>query len=423
MLGNRIGEWLGRDRVVTPLELAVDEVPLPYPERVRRRAPAMQVPLESAGIRSIGTLGAAEGEWNTTAAAALTVTPPVPGEDSGVSAASLTVGASVTAPRLRSGAAMGVPDAVTLTISNPPPGEDALHVTTLTTDALDVSTRLDSNQVTVADPAAVEADALARSADVVLDLAAATIDAVTAGSVQARSTSVTSLEVTSTMRWLHALRSCRLRRRRRGVGLADMTLAMVVLVVVIDGAVRFGSDLVSRNAVALTAGQLSRLADDVEAWAAAEYTTLQLQVDTLVNDTEEQSWVCADRGGRCLSGQRARDSTSAGRSGVPPCSCRRQSLRGASDRQPWERCCAPCPPPGRRRTARRPGGRPCSQPNFGDGISPTISPTSSRKPVTIFRASSGRSGRYPTRSTFRLTCTGSPCPVGPSSIGLRCRST
>ena len=91
------------------------------------------------------------------------------------------------------------------------------------------------------------------------------------------------------MRWLHPLKLYRL-QRRRGVGLVDMTLAMVVLAVVIDGAVRFGTDLVARQAVALTAGQLSRLADDVEAWAVAEYTTLQPRVDALANDTEEQSW-------------------------------------------------------------------------------------------------------------------------------------
>ena len=43
------------------------------------------------------------------------------------------------------------------------------------------------------------------------------------------------------MRWLHTLKSCRIGRRRRGAGLADVTLAMVVMAVVIDGAVRFGS--------------------------------------------------------------------------------------------------------------------------------------------------------------------------------------
>ena len=92
---------------------------------------------------------------------------------------------------------MGVPDAVTLTIAAPPSGEAALRLETLATDTLDVSTRLNSNRMTVTDTATVEADALARSADVVLDLAAATIEAVTAGSVRARTTTTTTLEVTS----------------------------------------------------------------------------------------------------------------------------------------------------------------------------------------------------------------------------------
>lgn len=198
VLGNRIGEWLGQERVTTPLELVLDEVPLPHPERVRRAAPSMQVPLESAGIQSTGTLEAAAGEWTDASADTLIVTPPVPGEDSGVFADTVTVGASVTASRLRSGAAMGVPDAVNLTITTPPSGEAALRLATLTTDALDVSARLNAGQVTVTDPATAEADALARSPAVVLDLAAATIDDVTAGSVRARATTVTSLEVTST---------------------------------------------------------------------------------------------------------------------------------------------------------------------------------------------------------------------------------
>ena len=197
VLGNRVGEWLGRDRVVSPLELDLDEVPLPYPDRVRRGMPSMQAALETAGIRSAGTIEAADGEWTAAAADNLTVTPPVPGEDSGVAAVTVTVGATVTASRFRSATAMGVPDAVTLTITTPPPGEEALRLGTLATDALDISARLNSNQVTVPAPAEVEAGALARSGSVALDLAAAAIQDITAGSVRARTTNVTLLEVTS----------------------------------------------------------------------------------------------------------------------------------------------------------------------------------------------------------------------------------
>ena len=158
----------------------------------------MQVPLSTAGIRSTATFEAAEGAWSAAAADTLTVTPPDPGEDSGMTAAALTVGASVTASRLRSGSTMGVPVPVTLTITAPPAGEEALRLATLATGALDISTRLNAGRVTVTDPATVEAGALARSPDVVLDLAAAAIGAVTAGSVQARTTTATTLEVTST---------------------------------------------------------------------------------------------------------------------------------------------------------------------------------------------------------------------------------
>ena len=72
---------------------------------------------------------------------------------------------------------------------------------------------------------------------------------------------------------------------------------MVVMSVAIDGAVRFGANLIERNAVTLTAGQLSRLADDVETWAAAEFTALQPRVDALAHDTEEQSWAALIAGG------------------------------------------------------------------------------------------------------------------------------
>ena len=195
VLGNRIGEWLGRDRVTMPLELGLDEIPLPYPERVRRAAPSMQVPLESAGIRSAGRIEAAEGAWNRAEADTLTVTSRVAGEDSGATVSTLTVGASVTAPRLRSGSAMGVPNAVTLTITPPPAGQDAIRLGTLTTGALAVSARLNASQVTVPAPAPAEAGALARSSAVALDLAAATIEAVTAGSVRARTTTTTFLKV------------------------------------------------------------------------------------------------------------------------------------------------------------------------------------------------------------------------------------
>ena len=79
-------------------------------------------------------------------------------------------------------------------------------------------------------------------------------------------------------------------RRRRGAGLVDMTLALAVLSVVIAGGARIVTDFVLRNAVQTAAGQLSRLADDVAAWAEAEYALLQPRVAAASDRTEEHSW-------------------------------------------------------------------------------------------------------------------------------------
>ncbi|MCY4141452.1 MAG: hypothetical protein OXF56_24695 [Rhodobacteraceae bacterium] len=79
-------------------------------------------------------------------------------------------------------------------------------------------------------------------------------------------------------------------RRRRGAGLVDMTLALAVLSVVIAGAARIATDFVSRNAVQTAAGQLSRLADDVAAWAEAEYAFLQPRVAATSDRIEEHGW-------------------------------------------------------------------------------------------------------------------------------------
>ena len=65
VLGARLGEWLGRDRITTPLELALDAVPPPYPERLRRAAPVMNANLESVGITGIGRLSAARAIWRS----------------------------------------------------------------------------------------------------------------------------------------------------------------------------------------------------------------------------------------------------------------------------------------------------------------------------------------------------------------------
>ncbi|MDE0226346.1 MAG: shufflon system plasmid conjugative transfer pilus tip adhesin PilV [Gammaproteobacteria bacterium] len=78
--------------------------------------------------------------------------------------------------------------------------------------------------------------------------------------------------------------------RRRGVGLADITLALVIISILITGGVRLAADFISRQAVQRAAGQLSRLADDVETWAGAEYTTPQPRVAATGNGVEEHAW-------------------------------------------------------------------------------------------------------------------------------------
>ena len=225
------------------------------------------------------------------------------------------------------------------------------------------------------------------------------------------------------MRWLHTLKTCRPGRRRRGAGLADMTLAMVVMVVVIDGAVRFGTDLVSRNAVALTAGQLSRLADDVEAWAAAEYTTLQPRVDALAHDTEEQSWAAL-----IAAGDVSQDSV--------PATALRQSVRvflhapAAGNlyvvlltETPGAGSVSHVPrPDGGAQLVGRVDAHAVTELRGWD-FTYDLTLTSSRRRAMISRASSGRSGRCPTRSMCLPICTGSPCPAGPSSTGSKRRST
>ena len=72
--------------------------------------------------------------------------------------------------------------------------------------------------------------------------------------------------------------------------LGDVALALVIISILITGATRFATDIVLRQAVQRTAGQLSRLVDDVGAWAAAEYTVLQPRVAATANNTEEHTW-------------------------------------------------------------------------------------------------------------------------------------
>ncbi|MDE2774261.1 MAG: hypothetical protein OXI46_11255 [Gemmatimonadota bacterium] len=194
-LGNRVGEWLGIDRVTPPLVLGLDDIPPPYPLRVERRAPAMQTDLESAGIRSAGALEAAAGDWAAAGAGDVTVTPTGPGDEGGAVFRAAIVNGTVDADRLAVRKPMGVPDPVTLIVTNPPPGQAALRVGTLTaTTTLSVPGRIVPAVTTVT--GAATADALVPEDGVVQPLLpGAQWGDVTLDSVRARSTSTGRLTV------------------------------------------------------------------------------------------------------------------------------------------------------------------------------------------------------------------------------------
>ena len=195
VLENRLAEWLSRERVNGPLVLALTDVPLPYPRRVLRVDPSMQTALTSAGIRGIGTVNAATATWDEGESVSVTVAPPIAGDDAGVIAGNVTVSATLTAPRLAVRHGMGDPDPVTMVISLPPAGQDALRVTSLSTGAMRVTTRLEADSASVA--ATMRTDALAPEDGVALDLAGAGFADGTLGSARVAGTVTGSLDVTT----------------------------------------------------------------------------------------------------------------------------------------------------------------------------------------------------------------------------------
>ena len=280
-LSNRLGEWLGLDRPDAPLTLERDAIPLPYPRRVLRADPSMQAPLETAGILNAGVLEAAAAEWDAAEATAAFLA--AAAADGGVSVTGATA-ASVTAGGLAVAGSLGAAGPVTLIVGTPPAGEAAVRVTTLTVDALSVAGRAVAARA-AAD--AADVDALVVEDDQALDLAGADVGDVNLFSARADATSAGSVEVRGVLR-LQVM--SRARRRRRGAGLAEVTLALVATSILIAGGVRLLTDAVGRQAVQRSAGQLSRLADDVAAWAGAEYTVLQPRVAATANATEEHAW-------------------------------------------------------------------------------------------------------------------------------------
>ncbi|MCY3876691.1 MAG: hypothetical protein OXF88_20670 [Rhodobacteraceae bacterium] len=195
VLENRLAEWLSRDRVSGPLVLALTDVPLPYPRRVLRFDPSMQAALTTAGIQGIGTLNAATATWEEGESVSVTVAPPVAGGDAGVVAGDVTVAATLMAPRLAVRHGMGDPDPVTMVLSTPPAGQDALRVKSLSTGALSVAKRLEADSASIALTA--RTDALAPEDGVALDLAGASFADGTLGSARVAGTVTGTLDVTT----------------------------------------------------------------------------------------------------------------------------------------------------------------------------------------------------------------------------------
>ncbi len=195
VLENRLAEWLSRDRVGGPLVLAVTDVPLPYPRRVLRVDPSMQAALTTNGILGIGALNAATGAWDEGEAAAATVAPPVAGGDAGVIAADVTVAGALAVPRLAVRQGMGVPDPVTMVLSTPPAGQDALRVRSLSVGVMSVTARLEAGNAAIA--STMRTDALAPEDGVALDFAGASFADGTLASARVAGTVTRSLGVTT----------------------------------------------------------------------------------------------------------------------------------------------------------------------------------------------------------------------------------
>lgn len=195
VLENRIAEWLSRDRVSGPIVLALDEVPPPYPGRVLRLGPSMQTAVTTVGIQGIGVLNAATATWDAGQARTAAVASPIAGDSAGAIAGDVTVTTALTASRLAVRQGMGVPDPVTMVVSTPPAGQDALRVTSLRTGALSVTTRLEADSSSIV--STMRTDALAPEDGVALDLVGASFADATLASARVARTVTGTLNVTT----------------------------------------------------------------------------------------------------------------------------------------------------------------------------------------------------------------------------------
>ena len=191
-LGNRIGEWLGRDRVASPLVLALGEIPVARTELVRRSAPNMHAHLEAAGLRGAGPVSAVSGRW-------MRVRTDLAGEIESAAARDVSVqgtaiGRAGSVAGQIGGAGIPVTMAVTVPPGAPTPASGTLHAGRFDAALTLAADDLAGGQVTM------ESDLGARSlvplTDELVDLARASIEDVAARSARVHGkTSVEELTV------------------------------------------------------------------------------------------------------------------------------------------------------------------------------------------------------------------------------------
>ena len=180
LLGNGVGEWLGRDRVASPLILPLGEIPESQPELVRRQMPDMHADLEGNRILHAGPVTAVSGAWAGARAASAV------GFQSAVSDEAVVqgnaTGRNVGITGQIGGAGTRVTMAIAFPSGSPVPGSGTLHADQLDLSLTLAADTLGGGQVTVEN--SLGARILVPVTDELIDLSAARIEDVTAGSVR-----------------------------------------------------------------------------------------------------------------------------------------------------------------------------------------------------------------------------------------------
>ncbi len=184
-LGNRLGEWLGSDRVTSPLVLALTDVPNARAELVRRRAPDVHADIAATEVRGAGGVVAASGRFDSARVGSIARFGWVAVEDA-------TIEGTVTGRTSRVEEDIGTANnPVMLTVSAPLEAQQDQASGAVQVDVFSASLTLAADNL-VGERARADSDLDARvlvpqSADMI-DLARASIDDVTASSVRVHGT-------------------------------------------------------------------------------------------------------------------------------------------------------------------------------------------------------------------------------------------